>query len=116
MQNGTHALVEYVGGGEIVVVNSYDTPTHTAVNVNGNTLVLAANPNRKYAVLVNDADDATIYISLGVAAAANRGIRLNIGGGNYEMSSAIGNLYTGAIYANHGEGAVNKLLLITEGV
>jgi len=91
------------------------TPTHTAVNVTvASGAVLAANANRLYALLVNDSD-TVIYIKLGAAAVVNQGIRINAAGGNYEISSAFGNLYTGAIYGIHG-GAGNKALLMTEGV
>lgn len=76
--------------------------------------VLAANLNRKYALLANDSD-TTIYLGLGVTAVAGEGIPLNPHGGSYEMSSAIGNLYTGVINAIHS-GTGNKNLLITEGV
>lgn len=95
--------------------SSVIAPTHTAVNVNGSTLALAANDSREYALLVNDSD-TVIYLRLGAAAVVNTGIRVNASGGSYEMSAAGGNLYRGAIYANHGGGAVNKVLLVTEGV
>jgi len=95
--------------------DAYTTPTHTAVNVTvASGAVLAANANRKYALLVNDSD-AVIYIKLGAAAVANQGIRINAAGGNYEMSSLLGNLYTGVINGIHA-GAGNKALLMTEGV
>lgn len=94
---------------------AYATPTHTAVNVTvASGLVLAANADRRYALLINDSD-TPIYLALGVAAAVNQGIRLNAAGGSYEMSAPLGNLYTGAVYAIHG-GAGNKVLLVTEGV
>jgi len=91
------------------------TLTHTAVNVNGNTTVIAANANRRYLLIVNDSD-TVVYLWLQAGAAAvNRGIRLNASGGSFELTPHSG-MYAGAIRANHGGGAVNKLLLITEGV
>lgn len=50
--------------------------TVTAVS----TQILAANANRKVAVITNDSD-TTIYLAIGVAAQANKGIRLNANGG-----------------------------------
>lgn len=90
------------------------TMTHTAVNVNGNTVVIAANANRRYLLIVNDSD-TLIYLALGGAAAVNTGIPL--------VPNQLGiielygdTLYRGAVNANHGGGAVNKRLLVTEGV
>jgi len=91
------------------------TPTHAAVNVNGDTVVIAANADRRYLLIINDSD-TDVYLNLGAAAVVNTGIRLNAGGGSYEIAGANGNLYRGAINANHGGGAVNKVLLVTEGV
>ena len=89
-------------------------PAHSAVNVNGDTLALAANAMRVYALFVNDSN-SPIYLSLGAAAVTNQGIRLNANGGSYEISHAFGNWYQGEVRANHG-GVGNMLLLVTEGV
>lgn len=114
--DGTHAEVAYVAGGVIATTGSSAiTSTHTARNVQGNTVVLTENENRVYALFINDSD-TTVYLNLGAAAAVNEGIRLNANGGSYEMSGQAGNLYTGAVNANHGGGAVDKVLLVTEGV
>jgi hypothetical protein len=86
------------------------TPITAAVNT---TAALAANANRKYALLVNDSDEV-IYIKLGAEAVLNQGIRLNASGGSYEMSNSIGNLTTGAINCISTSGG--KILLATEGV
>lgn len=94
---------------------SVTTPTHSAVNVTTSTgEAAAANTSRTYLALINDSD-ATIYVKLGADAVLNQGIRLNANGGSYEMSDAIGNLYTGAVNAIHGSTG-NKVLLVTEGV
>ena len=91
---------------------AYATPVHTAVTVAvGTTAVLAANADRVYALFVNDADEA-IYLKLGSAAAMNTGIRLNANGGSYEMSSALGNLYGGAVNAICASGG--KVLLVLQ--
>ncbi len=91
------------------------TPTHTAPSA-GNAVsaeILPANPERVYALIVNDSD-TIVYLGLGVAAAMNEGIRLNAAGGSYEMSERLGNLFTGAV--NAISSAAGKKLLVTEGV
>lgn len=92
----------------------YGSATHTIGTVTTSSgTVLAANANRKYALLVNDSD-ANVYFALGGAAVANQGIRVNAGGGNYEMKSGEGEVYTGRIEAIHSSTG-NKLVLVTEG-
>jgi len=59
------------------------------------TLVLAANPNRVDADLVNDGDNI-IYLARGEAAVMNSGIRLNPNGGSYHIGT--NNLWEGTIY------------------
>ncbi|GAI11797.1 unnamed protein product, partial [marine sediment metagenome] len=73
-------------------------------------VVLLANRNRSYALLVNDSD-AVIFIWKGKIATLNRGIRLNAAGGSYEINST--NLYKGEIAAIHGD-VGDKILLISE--
>jgi hypothetical protein len=90
------------------------TLAHTAILVGALTaVVLVANANRRYALLVNDSD-AVIYIKIGAAAVASEGIRLNSNGGSYEMSDVYGNLDTRVI--NAISSAEGKTLLVTEGV
>ena len=72
--------------------------------------VLAANPARKGAVLVNDSD-AVIYLKLGTDPATDAAIRLNANGGSYEINAV--NLYTGIVTAIHA-GQGDKRLLVTE--
>ena len=117
MGDGTYAEIVAAtiadsGGGETAY--SYTTPAHTNVNVNGNTPIIVANDGRKYLLIVNDSD-TVIYLTLGGAATVPAGIRLNASGGSYEMSLQLGNIYRGAINANHGGGAADKVLLLTEG-
>jgi len=114
MGDGTYA--ERVAAVSVVGIGaSYDTAGHTNVNVNGNTNIIAANASRKYLLIVNDSD-TVIYLVLGGNATVPAGIRLNANGGSYEMSPQFGNLWNGSINANHGGGAVNKILLLTEGI
>jgi len=94
--------------------SAYSTPTHSAPVIAAlTTAALVANASRTYALFINDADEA-MYLGLGVAAAMNKGIRLNANGGSYEMSAALGNLYAGAVNAICASG--NKVLIITEAV
>lgn len=62
------------------------------------TTLLATSTGRQYALIVNDSA-ATVYLSLkgGLPAVAYEGIRLNAGGGSYEITSE--NLYKGSIQA-----------------
>lgn len=58
--------------------------------------VLSGNPLRTYALLVNDGTD-DIYLGMGIPAVLNRGIRLNNGGGSYEIN--LMNPWHGSIHA-----------------
>lgn len=94
---------------------SYATCTHTTVAVaSADTAVLTANAAALYRIFINDGA-LPLYLGLGVAAVANKGIRVNANGGNYEMAAALGNLYTGAVNAIHSStGTV--AILVTQGV
>lgn len=97
-----------VTGGESTPI----TPTHSIVEVGvANTLVLDANPNRKYLLIANNSD-TDMYINLEGDAVVGQGIPLNKGG-NYQMSSNY--ISVGAINAIHN-GVGNKQLLVTEGI
>ena len=94
--------------------SSKQTLAHTTATIGASTgAALAANANRKYALLVNDSD-AVIYLKIGAAAVLNQGIRLNANGGSYEMSAQYGNLDSRVI--NAISSSANNYLLITEGV
>jgi len=97
---------------KLAAESGYATPTHTSATAGtASSAMLAANLARKYALIQNDSD-TVVYIALGADAVANKGIRLNISGGAYEMSPALGNLYTGAINAI---ASASKTVLVTEG-
>ena len=99
----------------VSINGSLATVTHTVVNattVSG--AALAANVNRKYALLINDSD-TVLYIKIGATAVVNQGIRLNANGGSYEISHAVGNLNTGVVNVIHA-GIGNKVILVAEGV
>lgn len=75
--------------------------------------VLAANPGREYALFTNNSDTA-IYLNFSSASTtlANYAVRLNATGGSYEMSSNLGNLYSGEVWASST--AANKEMLTLE--
>jgi len=90
----------------------YPTAANGGVNVGvASTLILAANPDRLYAAIVNDSD-TNIYLGIGAAAVAHQGIRINAEGGSYEINST--NLYKGAIYGIHTD-VGNKVVTVVEG-
>ena len=73
------------------------------------TVVMAADPDRKWAVLTNDSDEA-IYLGLGEAAVMNEGIRLDpvaatAPAGCYKIDA--NNRFTGAINAICTSGSKN---------
>lgn len=70
--------------------------------------VLPPNPSRIYALLVNDGTD-DIYLGMGIPAVANRGIRVNNGGGSYEIN--LMNPWRGSV---HAVSAGTPQLLIVE--
>lgn len=89
---------------------SYTIAVHRNINLTATQQeLLPSNPQRNYALLVNDSDSVA-YISLGIPAAANTGIRLNANGGSYEINAI--NLFKGAIYGLST--AATKKLMVTE--
>lgn len=92
---------------EAVKMGSSDAP-FTSFNSFTNTVVgttavqvLAQDAGRSYALFTNDSDTA-IYLNFSSASSTlvNYAVRLNAAGGSYEMSSAIGNLYSGEVWAS----------------
>lgn len=71
------------------------------------TQVMASNSGRLEMTIVN-VSDTVVYLALGAAAQANRGIRLNANGGSYSTGA-----YTGAVNAFHSGGA-DKILAYVE--
>lgn len=72
------------------------------------TAVLVANGARKYAVIINDSNEA-IYIGLGVDAEMNKGIRLNANGGTLNLSGD--RPFRGAVNAICASGGKNLCIL-----
>ncbi len=64
---------------------------------NDSSVIIAANPNRKYLNLINNSDKP-IWINLGETAEINKGILLTDYGSSFELSQGTG-LYLGAISA-----------------
>lgn len=90
--------------------STYITPAHTEASVGvTTTAVLAANADRKYALIQNDSD-SNIYIMIGASAELNHGILLPPKAG-YEMSAALGNLMLGAINGISTVAARNVLVV-----
>lgn len=88
------------------------TYSHSTVSMSSvSATVLAANSSRTYALFVNDGTQ-DMYLNT-TTAVANRGIRINAGGGNFEMAPAFGNLMTGALYGIVSTGT--HVMLVTEG-
>ncbi len=96
-----------MGGPSLTMAHTTASMTTTSAEV------LTANDGRDYALIVNDGGVAC-YLNLGGTAVANQGIRLNSGGGSYEISRPLGNLYTGAI--NGILASSTATLIVTEGV
>lgn len=87
------------------------TATNTKVSIGASdTQVLVASSTRRFAVFVNDSDEA-IYLSLSATAVQSEGIRLNAGGGAYMIDAA--NLYTGEVSAICASGG--KYLTLSAG-
>ncbi len=59
-------------------------------------MVLPANPRRISALIVNDHATNVLYLKLGKNAVANEGIRINGGGGSYEI--ALTNPWEGEVH------------------
>lgn len=131
MQNNIKIAIGFVAGlvvGILVVVvlgpnkqislGGYSNPvpvvkTDSSVTLQtATTTVLAANPNRSYALITNDSD-TVIYLHLNEATttnALNAGIRLNANGGSFEIDES--NLYTGEISATST--VAGKILTVVE--
>lgn len=96
------------------VVRSVDEwkPNHSDCLVGTkSTQALIRNSDRVSALFVND-DSEAIYISFGVAARLNKGIRLSPNGGSYQMTVTEKTLTRQDVYAVCSSG--NKRLLVTE--
>jgi len=89
------------------------TLTHTTISVSTtSTIVLPANSNRKYLLIVNDSD-TNMYLSFGTNAVVGEGIPISASG-NYELQPWF--ISTQAINCIHNVEGVTKNLLVTEGV
>jgi hypothetical protein len=78
----------------------------TATSKSTSNLVVAANPDREYLIIINNSD-TVCYLAFGQAAVANYGVRLTASGGAYEMSRLLGNLTTAAVYSINATGDKN---------
>lgn len=106
-------IIQVNADGEVSVIlpSSSIANISTGIDVaTATTLILPANADRNVAEIVNNSD-TVVYLRLGAGATLNSGIRLNAGGGAFNISAI--NLYTGVIEAIHG-GSGDKLLTVTE--
>lgn len=85
-----------------------ETDPLSAAVTGSSAIVLARNPNRRYAILTNDGT-VPIYLALGPTAEVNKGIRLNADGGAYEINWT--NYYVGDISAISDGTAVNLCIV-----
>jgi len=76
--------------------------------------LLAANPDRKYALLINSSDEI-VYLGLGFTPTAVSGVQINPNGGSYELGLRFGNNVVGSITAVAESGLTN-LVMCMEGV
>ena len=92
----------------------YGSVSHGTVAVGTASIaVMAANPDRKYALLQNDGT-VDIYIKLGTAAAVlNTGVRVLANGGTYEMTRGAASVWNGAVQGISTIAAMR--MLVTEG-
>ena len=90
---------------------NYSAPAAAAVNTSS-ALEVAANPARKYLLLVNASADKAMYLGIGSAAVSGSGIYLAAAGGSFEMITA--NLSPEAIYALCASGGSNEVLTVQE--
>jgi hypothetical protein len=91
-----------------VIVTSHTTAAMTTTSA----AVLAAENDRKYALVQNDGPN-TVWIKVNATAVANEGIRLDPGG-HYEMGAQFGNLEQLAINGITATGTAT--MLTTQGV
>jgi len=93
-------------------VSVADRVTHTTASCTSSTgAALAANLNRRAALLVNDGT-SSIWIRIGEASVANEGILLTANGGSYYTSYQDANFGTGAF--NCITASATVVLLVVE--
>jgi len=92
---------------------TYKSPTNKSIATTS-TEIVGTNTKREYLCIVNDSD-TEIYIAIGASAELNKGIRLNAGGGAFEMCRSLGNLSTQAVNGIHGVAGVTKNVTVLEG-
>lgn len=93
-------LITVSGGGVAITMGA---PASVTVGV-ASTEIIAAEPTRRYAIIVNDSNE-DMYLGIGAAAVMNAGIRLNKKGGAYEVNAD--NLTTQAINGITASGGNN---------
>lgn len=90
--------------------------THSFVEtVAGSTLLVAANQNRKFMLIINDSDTVA-YISFNNPAVPNNAIRLSANGFWFAMSPALDNMNYGAMYVAAAGNVAGKRVLVNEAI
>ncbi len=105
--------------------DSYGRPIHVAITEAGtgqtpvgvnvttsSTQILAANADRKVAIIVNNSDEV-VWLAIGKTAVVNKGIRLNARGGSFILSKYGPVFSTEAINGIHA-GTGNKVATAQE--
>ena len=93
-------------------ITTASQPGTAVVVAAASTVVLAANPNRIVATIVNDSVNV-VYVTLGTPAAINSGIRLNASGGSLVLGLGTDIPYTGVVTA--WAAAAGSNVTVTEG-
>lgn len=89
------------------------TITHSTVSCStASGTALAANTLRRWALFINDSD-VVMYLMIGATAVANQGIRIQPGGGAFEMCPQNGNLDTRVVNVIAASGSGKVLLVAT---
>ena len=94
----------------VEIIDDKVSQTEVACSTSAVT-ALAANPDRRGALLINDSDVA-IYIKLGATAVAAEGLRINANGGSIEFNEVGGPHFTGLISAIAASGSGKNLLVM----
>jgi len=94
--------------GQAIAFAAASTPNGAVEVGSSTTEILAANANRKYALIVNEPGNEVVYLSFGGDAVLNTGLPLGPGVA-YEILP--GNLYTGAINGICESGGMNVCIV-----
>jgi hypothetical protein len=116
LTKGTVTVVQTLLNGTVSLTGAIATapshPTYAVTSVS--QTVSATSATRKYLLIANNTD-TTLWLGLGTASVVEKGIPLFANGSAYEMSTAMGNLFTGDVAAINSGGTVSKTIQVVEG-